>query len=488
MNIVLIVIDTLRYDYVGANGNAAIHTPNLDALVARSWSFDRAFAASYPTIPHRTDAITGRYGAPFHPWKPLDCDVATLPRALSDLGYCTQLIHDTPHLVNGGHCFDYPFHAWLPVQGAEVVRAWIRDSWEFLDNWGLDPLFNGHPGDVKSLREGWGGLGGYMHANHGRTKQEDWNAARVFLTGAEFLRDNASRDNFFLWLDCFDPHEPWDAPPEFMRMYDDTPGYDGTIDPRSFVCRNDPDLSEAASRRIKAAYAAKVSFVDKWLGVFLDTLGELGLAERTAILLTADHGTNVGDREGHPFGKTGPPGQNEGHVPFIVHVPGAGSGRSDMLVQPQDIFATVMGIAGGSAPDGIESYDVLEMAKRGTGGARRLALTGRAVGGWPRSGADAVLFSAFDADWCLGFAANPEKCELKRLGSTENVAADHPDVVSELHAAAVEEIARRGLDPALVEWLRRHGQGECPREFRVTDAHPVPPGWSPYWARYYQGQ
>jgi hypothetical protein len=61
MNIVMIVIDTLRYDYVRANGNEAIQTPNLDRLVAKSWNFHRAFTGSFPTIPNRTDLITARY-------------------------------------------------------------------------------------------------------------------------------------------------------------------------------------------------------------------------------------------------------------------------------------------------------------------------------------------------------------------------------------------------------------------------------------------
>jgi len=66
MNIIIVIIDTLRYDYIGANGNDWIQTPNMDSLADRAWVFDRSFTSSYPTIPHRTDAITGRYGRPFH--------------------------------------------------------------------------------------------------------------------------------------------------------------------------------------------------------------------------------------------------------------------------------------------------------------------------------------------------------------------------------------------------------------------------------------
>ncbi|MFQ6041194.1 MAG: sulfatase [Candidatus Poribacteria bacterium] len=488
MNIITIIIDTLRYDHIAANGNPDIYTPNLDRLAAKSWNFHRAFAASFPTIPHRTDVITGRYGAPFHPWKLLDCDVPTIPRVLAEQGYCSQLIHDTPHLVNGGHNFDFPFDAWMPIRGAEVDRAWITDSWKPFDNWSLDPLFDNYPMEMEEVMRKHHAITCYVHTNRGRKNEEDWNVARLFRTASKFLRDNTSRENFFLWVDCFDPHEPWDAPPEFVKMYDKTAGYDGKIDPRAFHFRNAPDLPEAARNRIKATYKAKVTFVDKWFGVFLDTLEETGLSENTAILLTADHGTNVGDRDGH-FGKAAPPRENESHVPFMVYIPGIGSGKSDMIVQPQDIFATVMGIAGNakSTPEGIESYDVLKLAREGSEGHRRLALAGSAVGSWGRTGDEKVIFSAFDKEWRLGFAANPEKCELQRLGALENVAKDNPDVVEKLRTAAIEEMEHRGLDPALVEWLKSNGKSEFPNNFRITDANPAPKGWQAgYWNKLYR--
>ena len=105
MNIILIVVDTLRYDAISANGGS-IPTPNIDHLATESTAFDRAFCSSFPTIPFRTDLITGRYGGPFHPWLPLPHATHTFVDALKGTGYATQLIHDTPHLVNGGHNFD----------------------------------------------------------------------------------------------------------------------------------------------------------------------------------------------------------------------------------------------------------------------------------------------------------------------------------------------------------------------------------------------
>jgi len=479
MNVILLIIDTLRHDHVGANDNTWIRTPNMDRLAAESWAFDACFAASYPTIPHRTDVATGRYGGPFHGWAPLRFDALTLPRVLAAEGYCTQLIHDTPHLVNGGHNFDWPFHAWTFVRGAEVDRPWIDALSEWPENWARDPLFD----FVDDAALNAANHTTYVSANRRRSRPEDWNAARLFLTACEWLRDNASRDNFFLWLDCFDPHEPWDVPPEFARLYDDDPDYDGRTDPRSFRARKVAQMSEAAAKRIRAHYAGKVSWVDRWLGNLLDTLEETGLARNTALILTADHGTNLG--ETGQFGKGWAPRENEAHVPMFVRHPDRDGGRSDMIVQPQDIFATVCGLAGVGVPPSIESYDVLKLAREGGEAHRAVALAGS-----PARLADGrgdTLFTVFDGDWCLEFTGTAEGCRLVRLGSQEDSAGASPDVVERLRAAAVEEIARRGADPALVAWLKKGGQAPLPDVPCLSENWPGPPGYDRYFSRLYDG-
>jgi len=479
MNIVVIVIDTLRYDHLGTNGNEEIRTPDLDRLAAESWVFDRSYSASYPTIPHRTDAMTGRYGGPFHPWRPLRFDVHTLPWTLAEMGYATQLIHDTPHLVNGGHNFDWPFAACTGISGAEADRPWITDSLDWPENWRLDPIFDavGKPPQVSDHPL----IATYVRANRGRQTSDDWNAARLFSKASEFLIENAKRDRFFLWIDCFDPHEPWEAPPEFMRMYDDTPGYDGSIDPRIFTTHH-ATIPEPAARRIKAGYAAKVSWVDHCLGEFMDTIERTGLRERTAVLVTSDHGTNLG--EWGVFGKTWPVREFEAHTPFIVHVPGLGRGRSDSFVQPQDIFATVMGLAGGAVPDGVESFDVLSAARDGRRTPRTFALSASSADTW--QGEPTKTFTMFDGEWCLIMAARTRDCQLMRAGTQDDVASEHSEVVERMRTAALDEIARRGADPALVEWFRSEGANPFPKNCPLWDGWPGPAGYKPYFDRLYK--
>ncbi len=478
MNIVLIVIDTLRYDALGVNGNERAHTPNIDRLAASGWAFDNAYSASFPTIPFRNDAMRGEYGGPFHPWKPLPFNALTFPETLGKNGYATQLIHDTPHLVNGGHNFDWPFHAWTFIRGAEVDRPWITDGLPMLSNWTRDPLF-----DVGGELKPAPGLRTYMRANRHRKDPDDWNCAQLFHTAAQFLRGNAERDNFFLWIDCFDPHEPWDAPPEFMRMFDQTPGYDGRIDPRSFQARNNPNLSEAGRRRVQASYEAKTAWVDHCFGKFLTALEETGLDEKTAVILMADHGTNLGERGF--FGKRSPVTDAEAHVPLIIKAPGAGSGRSSVLVQPQDLFATVLGLAGIPLEADLDSHNVLEAAQKGEG-RRQIALAGGAANQWQRR-QNGTLFTAFDGEWGLQVAADPEKSVLGRIGSVENETEAHAETGANLREAAIEEIARRGLDEPLAEWLRSDGQKQFPQDASFWRGWPDRSGHHAYFSRLYGG-
>ena len=193
MNIILLIIDTLRYDYVSACGNPWVRTPNLDRLAAKSWVFHNMYAASYPTYPHRTDVITGVYGHPFNPWMPLRFDIPTVPRLLAEKGYCTQLIHDTPVLMHGGAAFDWPFHAVTSIPGASTDRPWIDDQpFTFLNNWKRDPLFDSI-GDPEFKEVIGHQLVTYTRANRNRTKPEDWNTAKLFLKASDFLRDNKKR-------------------------------------------------------------------------------------------------------------------------------------------------------------------------------------------------------------------------------------------------------------------------------------------------------
>jgi arylsulfatase A-like enzyme len=171
--------------------------------------------------------------------------------------------------------------------------------------------------------------------------------------------------------------------------------------------------------------------------------------------------------------------------------------RSDIIVQPQDIFATVMGLAGLPVPEGLDYHDVLSLGRKGRDSPRHLALSshgadewnGDAVGMRGRPGpsrtvrtnsGDAIIFNAFNREWALEFAPKPEYCHLSRLGKVKDVAAENPSVLEELHAAAMDEVERvgMGMDPKLVEWVRSQGEVEFPTDCKLWDGDPGPAGHS----------
>src|ERR1039457_1936762 len=84
-NVVLLIADTVRWDFLGYNGGAT-HTPNLDRLAARSTIFARHHAASFPTVPARYDFLTGKLNFTSVGWSPLPHDEYVFASDLSAAG------------------------------------------------------------------------------------------------------------------------------------------------------------------------------------------------------------------------------------------------------------------------------------------------------------------------------------------------------------------------------------------------------------------
>lgn len=477
MNIILLIVDTLRYDAISANGGS-IPTPNIDHLATESTAYDRAFCASFPTIPFRTDVMTGRYGGPFHAWLPLPHATHTFVDVLKDNGYAAQLIHDTPHLVNGGHNFDYPFHTWTFVRGAEVDRSWLGDRVDWLPNWRRDPLF-----DV--CEEGSANFSAYTHTNRNRRTEADWNCARLFDTAARFLIDNRQRENLFLWIDCFDPHEPWDAPPQFVRQFDPRPDHDGTIDPRQFWGgRNDPSLSSDAKAVMTGLYAAKISWMDHCFGQFLDTFYATGLSKNTALVLVGDHGTNAGHYG--RFGKGSPVRDAEAHTPLFIRLPDeAAASRSDTIVQPQDLTATLLALGKSAHPNFVGN----DLTKGPT--QREVAVAGPAAGQATREATifnwDPNFFSVFARDLWLEWRPAVEASILRRYGS-ENPITGRDEERGQLHRQGLGEIEARNTHPDIVTWLGNGAKGELPADVPRHARWPGVEGFTQYFKRTYDGE
>jgi hypothetical protein len=157
-----------------------------------------------------------------------------------------------------------------------------------------------------------------------------------------------------------------------------------------------------------------------------------------------------------------------------------------MIVQPQDVFATALGLAGLPVPKGIDSHDVRALARDGKAGPRQVAVAGGVAGPkWAKDGA--VVCTVFDGEWYYELTAKPEQDRLTRMYGTEEESAEHADVAARLREAGLAELARRGTDPRLMDWLRSDGSAAFPTDARFSDAHPAPPGWRSYFHSIYHG-
>ena len=117
MNVIWIIADTLRRDYMGAYGNKMIHTPSLDALAAKSVRFDNHYAASFPTMPARADFLTGRWTMSFMKWAPLPKEEIVLGELLASQGVHTSAFVDTPFYIRNAMGYDRGFRTFTEIPG-----------------------------------------------------------------------------------------------------------------------------------------------------------------------------------------------------------------------------------------------------------------------------------------------------------------------------------------------------------------------------------
>ncbi len=340
MNLIVIVLDSLRVDHVGCYGGS-VGTPNIDSLANDGATMDQAYSENMPTQPCRTAWWTGRHLFTSRGWAPFEPEDLLLAETLSSRGYISALITDTYHMHRPGYNNGRGFDTTAFIRGQEY-DPWVVDKDLQVD------LTRHHKLRGDETDALWRGRFTQYLKNRSRfVSEEDHCAPRVFKTAVSWLEQARAvqKDRIFLWIDSFSPHEPWDPPERYRTMYD--PDYDGTdiIDPVPGPIEGYLTAREVA--HIKHLYGGCVTFVDAWLGFFLDNLKRLGLYDDSVIVLTSDHGEPFGE---HGIIRKARPCCYEelAHIPLIIrHPQGLGSGqRFAAFTQPPDIFPTLVDLLG----------------------------------------------------------------------------------------------------------------------------------------------
>jgi arylsulfatase A-like enzyme len=470
MNIILIMSDTFRRDHLGCYGNPWIHTPHLDRLAEQSVVFDHFYAGSFPTMPNRADLLLGKYSFPSLGWAPLPENETPLGEILTREGYLTAAMVDTPFYIRKGYGWDRGFDNF----------QWFRGQ--------------GYGQDREDV-------------TRDRRYEVDLFGPRTFAAAEQWLELHR-KDKFFLLIDTWDPHEPWDPPDYYVELY--KPDYDGSpcLFP-TYWYYEEAGVKEEDVKTAHAHYCGEVTMVDRAVGRLLERLDSLGIADDTAVLFTSDHGFYFGEhgifgkavmKSEHGF-KEGPArlirgewtltlrnpetgeatlGSAQWHrsplysettrIPLIAHVPGTRAGRVDVLSSSPDLMPTILELAGVKVPSDVQSASLLPLVDGTQKSLHEFVVTSfplhvgdlfniKIVDDVARMVAETLPTTVTTKEWAMISSIEGAPVELYHMPTDPqqgtNVVTDHPQTARELQAKLISFLEEKDTDERLVA-PRRH--------------------------------
>ncbi len=374
-NVLFLFADDQCYKTLGSLNNAEIKTPNLDRLAARGTAFTRAYnMGGYHgaiCVASRTMLVTGQ-----HLWHARANEKAMKtafdgefwPQLMADAGYSTYFTGKWHVQADAKHLFQTARHirGGMPKQTPEGYNRPLAD--------GTDPW---DPSDPK--------FGGFWEGG------KHWSEV-VADDAIDFLDDAEEGEKpFFMYIAFNAPHDPRQAPKEFVDMY---PAEQIELPP-SFLPEypwkdaigcgkglRDEKLAPFprtahAVRVNRREYYAIISHMDQQIGRILDHLESTGQAENTYIFFTADHGLSVGHH-----GLIGKQSlfEHSTRVPFLAAGPGIAAGATNGApIYLQSAMATSLEIAGAKRPERVQFASLLPTLKGGGDGGTLPAVYGAYV-------------------------------------------------------------------------------------------------------------
>ena len=373
-NILWYCTDQQRFDTIGALGNPHVRTPNLDRFVAEGTAFTHAYCQSPICTPSRASFLTGMYPSRVHNprngngWVHREVAANLVTRQLAEAGYDGGLVGKL-HLagafngreprVNDGYRYVKYSHAprndW-PLDQHDYA-AWVQDQ-------GVDPYsVLLHNFDRRHL------TGALMAP----TPERDNTPPEVHQTtwgteaSIDFINQPRPADQpWFLSVNMYDPHPPFNPPWEYYRRYDPDalPGpyfRRSDLDHQARLTASGIDFQSESQppdafegKKVQAAYYAMIEQIDEQFGRLMEALEASGQADRTIVIFTSDHGESAGDygltQKGCRFF------DGLSRVPLIWRLPGQIQAGlvSDALVELTDIAPTLLEYAGLPVPEAMQ--------------------------------------------------------------------------------------------------------------------------------------
>jgi arylsulfatase len=299
-NVLLIVVDTLRADHLGAYGYPLATSPHIDAFAEANLKFNYAISAAPWTSPSVASIFTGDYptahGVTKHasyrkmPDDAISPDFTTLAEVLNAAGYTTWGI---------------------------TANAWVSEQRGYAQGFDRFDSFDYSRADALTKR------------------------------AAKRLRRLRDKQPFLLYVHYMDPHPPLRPPKPLLRRF------------RKAHARLPETLRPATAemRERMIAYDGEIAFLDAWIGRLFELLRELGLYDRMVIAFVADHGLPFMEHGARSHGRM--LHNEDTHVPMILKLPGR-QGEIDPTVSTIDLYPTLVRALGLEVPPGLQGVSLLD--------------------------------------------------------------------------------------------------------------------------------
>jgi len=300
------MLDSLRPDYLGCGGNKVVKTPNIDKVAEDGIFFENAYAEYPITIPSRTALVSGNYTFTNRPWCPLKEEDLHIAEILRDNGYITASFADSPFM---GFGMDRGFDVFeiFPMGKCHKPLGDIKKKFP-------PCYYPPHVEDISEKKFYPNTMKNYFYSlkKFGKACPE-----LLFDSAVEWIKKNKKRP-FFIWIDSFEPHEPWCPPPPYNMLYQDKP-------PKRYIPfpigPSSKWMTKDDIKHVLSLYMGDITHTDEQVGKVINTINELGLEKDTMVIIISDHGEPFGEHG--TIRKYGVPLYDElSKMVFIIKKPG----------------------------------------------------------------------------------------------------------------------------------------------------------------------
>ena len=352
MNLLFIDIDTLRPDHMGCYGYHRDTTPNMDQIAREGIRFENTYCADAPCLPSRASLVSGmlgiHHGAVGHGGTAADRRIIGAERDFMD----SSDLHNLWHVFRRGGMYTASISTFAERHSSHWFQAGFHET----------------------------------HNVGGRGMES---GERVLPVALDWLDRNRDRENWLLHLHLWDPHSPYRAPMDFGNPFENEPMPEWIdesvlqehlkhVGPHSLRelsmwhdrepegCPRQPGSAKdlAGVKRIIDGYDCGIRYADSLVGQLFDKLRAYGVYDDTAVIVTSDHGENMGELGIYEEHATAD--QGTCHIPLIIKWPGCKPGSVDNALHYNIDLAPTMAELLGTWP--YEKWDGLSYAKTITGG------------------------------------------------------------------------------------------------------------------------